>query len=137
VDLSAAWQVTNSESYVVFVDGDLLIDENVTVASGGFLAFVVRGSINIDPAVTTVEGLYIADSNLIVNSNGSVDVPLSANGSFTAWGSVSLNRDLDTDNFSTPAVVFSYRPDLIVNMPDDMRTYALQWSEVVPGTYGD
>jgi hypothetical protein len=39
--VDSPWSVESGESYVVFINGDLQIAENIEVANGGFLAFQV------------------------------------------------------------------------------------------------
>lgn len=137
VEGSGVWDVTPGESYVIFVNGDLRIAKNMTVDDGGFLAFIVSGDITIDPSVTNIEGLYLMNGNFVTESSGSGDIQLDVAGSVVAWGGVSLGRDLDTTNLTEPAEQFSYRPDLLVNMPEAMKVFALRWQEVVPGTFSN
>ncbi len=133
--VSGAWNVVANESYIVFVNGDLSINQNIDVAPGGFLTFIVKGDIIVDSAVTSIEGLYVSDGDFVTTTNGAVDVQLNVEGSVVAWGDVTLNRDMVANNSNSPSESFVYRPDLIVNMPDNMKTFVMQWSEVVPGTY--
>jgi len=133
--VSVPWTVTSGESYVVFVNGNLRIASNVTVEPGGFLAFIANGRITVSPAVTQVQGLYVADESLVTESNGVADVQLGFEGSMVAWGGVALGRDLSASNIDDPAETFTYRPDLLVNMPEKMKVFALRWQEVVPGTF--
>jgi hypothetical protein len=117
-----------------FVDGDLNINANVTVAPGGFLAFVVKGNIIVDSSVTEIHGLFVSDGDFNTLSAGT-DTQLRVEGSVVAWGNVNLARDLVGDNSNTPAELFVYRTDLLTAMPDEMKSFVMQWSEVVPGTY--
>lgn len=133
--VSSPWTVAAGESYVIFVNGDLRIASNITVANGGFLAFIVNGSVRVSPAVTDIAGLYIIDSTLITESNGTTDVPANFQGSVVAWGGVNFGRDLVASNVSQPGEKFTYRADLLNNMPDSMKVFALKWEEVVPGTF--
>ena len=126
--------VLAGESYVFFVNGDLRIAGDVTVADGGFLAILVNGSVNVSPAVEDIQGLYVVDSAMTTESNGTSDAPANFEGSVVAWGGVNLGRDLVSDNVSTAAEKFTYRVDLLNNMPDSMKVFALKWEEVVPGT---
>jgi len=134
-NVSEDWSVASEESYVVFVDGDLRIASDITVESGGFLAFIVNGDITVAPDVTQVQGLYVADLSLVTESNGVADIQLGFEGSMVAWGGVALGRDLSASNIDDPAETFTYRPDLLVNMPEKMKVFALRWQEVVPGTF--
>jgi len=137
VSLAGPWAVTAGESYVVFVDGDLELNRNVTVAEGGFVAFIVNGGITVTPGVTQMQGVYVADELFTTETNApSVDARLFVQGMVVAWGGVSLNRDLsDINNYLYPAEQFSYRSDLLINMPDKMKSFALRWQEVAPGSF--
>lgn len=133
--VSVPWTISAGQSYVVFVNGDLRIASNIEVEPGGFLAFMVNGSLRVSPAVAQVEGLYVVDGTLITESNGSVDMGLSFEGSMVAWGGVNLGRDLVSGNSLSAGESFRYRPDLLLNMPDSMKVFALKWEEVVPGSF--
>jgi hypothetical protein len=62
---------------------------------------------------------------------------LNVEGSIVAWGSVNLGRDLMEGNLDGPTEKFAYRPDLLINMSESMKVSQMEWSEVVPGTYGN
>lgn len=133
--VTTPWNIASGESYVVFVNGDLRIASNVTVAPGGFVAFIVNGNLAVSPAVTSMQGLYVIDSTFASETNSGTDVALGVEGSVVAWGGVSLGRDLVNTNSTIPGETFKYRPDLITNMPEKMKVFALKWEEVVPGTF--
>ncbi len=139
--LASAWSVPASESYVVFVSGNLDINQNVTVTSGGFLTFIVSGNVTVDPSVTSMQGIYISTGSFTTNSQYVKDVTndtqLVISGNVIAWGGVHLNRDLGADNVSTPAEQFVFRPDLLTNMPSKMKSFSLRWQEVPAGTFGN
>jgi hypothetical protein len=137
--ISAPWIIGDTEKYVVFVDGDLRISANITVAPGGFLAFITKGDIVISPAVTNLEGMYIASNNFVTDTVDILeviaDVALDVRGTVIAWGSMQLDRSLISGNSTTPAEKFTYRADLLTNMPEKMKTFAMNWQEVVAGTF--
>jgi hypothetical protein len=137
--ISSPWTVGSSEKYIVFVNGDLRIAADITVAPGGFLSFIVNGDITVAPAVTDIEGLYIASNNFVTETvditEVIADVALDVNGTVIAWGSMQLDRSLVSGNSTTPAEKFTYRPDLLTNMPEKMKTFAMNWQEVVAGTF--
>ncbi|MBP9669774.1 hypothetical protein KBD75_00015 [Candidatus Woesebacteria bacterium] len=139
--VSSQWVVGNGEKYVVFVNGNLRIGANTTVAEGGFLAFIVKGNITVDPGVSTMHGIYLANDDFVtesVDSSGSIaDVTLNVEGTVVAWGTFSLGRSLLSGNPANPAERFTYRTDLIENMPDKMKNFAMNWQEVAPGTFGE
>lgn len=139
--ISSPWTVGVGEKYVVFVNGDLRISNNITVANGGFLAFIVKGKVVVAPGVTSMQGMYIAGSNFETESvyvdPSPVDTQLNVEGNVIAWGELKLTRNLGATNNTTPGEKFTFRPDLLTNMPAKMKTFAMQWSEVAPGTFGN
>lgn len=42
-----AWHVTSDQSFVIFVNGNLTINDSITVDQGGFLAFIVSGNVTV------------------------------------------------------------------------------------------
>lgn len=132
--INSPWSITGADKIVVFVNGDLRINEDVTVVPGAFLAIIVSGDLIIGPNVSTVQGLYVM--NGVFNTLADSD-QLDVQGSIVTWSGVSLNRDLGDLNVSTPAERFTYRPDLLLNMTEAMKTFVLNWQEVAPGTFGD
>ena len=135
--VNGLWHIKNGEKYVIFVNGDLKINTDIVVDPGGFLMFIVKGDINVSHTVNDVQGLYVADGNLNTETNATTDNPLTFEGSMVAWGAVNLGRNLKAFNITTPGETFIYRPDLILNMPNNVKTFAMQWREVVPGTFGN
>lgn len=141
IDFGSPWNVASGESYVVMVDGDLRINQNITVANGGFLAFIVSGDVDVDPSVTDIQGVFIIDGAFNTESQYTgavVDVPLAVEGTVVAWANVSLNRDLgNAGNAVGAAETFTYRPDFIINMPGSMKAFILRWRELPAGVIGD
>lgn len=138
-DIANPWTVGATEKYVVFVNGDLNIKNNITVANGGFLAFIVKGNIVVDPGVTAVQGIYVANGNFTTLSIYSLgvtnDAPLAVQGSVVVWGNMDLRRNLGGAGNIDPGEQFGYRPDLLTSMPDKLKTFAMQWQEVPAGTF--
>lgn len=103
IDETQDFNLTNGQSLVVFVDGNLILDDSNTndtnhkitsVAQGGFLAFIVSGDIivtadvgyELDPLVpstptvsnvsSNVEGVFVANHDLIIQSKTAIgEVP--------------------------------------------------------------
>ncbi len=131
------WAIAAGETIVVFVDGDLTfadpdgIGDLVTVAEGGFAAFIVSGNITIGPDVTHLEGVYVADGTLTTQSAGSsADQSFTGEGTFVGWTQVALERGLgDTANETTPAESFIFRPDLVRSIPQQMKRSQIIWQE--------
>src|SRR5690606_3626632 len=53
---------------VIFVEGNLSINKNITTGTNGNLIFIVDGRISIGPNVTRLDGVYFADDNFQVTS---------------------------------------------------------------------
>lgn len=145
--INSAWNVGGGESIVVFVNGNLTINNSITVANGGFLAFIVSGNVTVTPTVcqsnpasvvATVQSVIVADGSMTVQSTGGGDCKFVAEGIFTAWNGINLERDFrdggsgDFLNAQYPAEVFRYRPDFVVNIPVRMTRPLYQWQEVAP-----
>lgn len=145
--IQSPWAVASGESYVIFVDGSLNIEdpvaegELITVDEGGLLAFIVSGDINIDATVGhsvltntagNLEGVFIADGVITIGSNGTADKRFVGEGTFAGHGGVSLDRtydELTNNNDRYPAETFVYRPDFIKNTPDQMKRSQMLWQE--------
>ncbi len=141
--VSTAWNIKAGESKVVFVKGDLSIKNTITVAKGGFLAFIVSGNIIVDPSVGTldhssttngqVQGVYISNQMIQVLPQG-VNIPdkkLVAEGTFAACNGIQIKRDFyGVDNNRYPGALFVYRPDFVLNTPAKMKESNYIWQEV-------
>ncbi len=132
----------------------------ISVEEGSFLAFIVKQNITIGkevgytlangltageylPSTTTpnLEGVFVADQLLIsesYNDTAIVDKKLIAAGTFVGWAGVNLNRDFNDEalglehNSYNPTETFIYRPDLVTNMPEEIKSFHQMWQEVAP-----
>ncbi len=144
--IQSPWDVTDGESYVVFVDGNLNIEdplaegELIKVAEGGFLAFIVSGDINIADTVGhtvlsntagNIEGVFMADGTITTETNGALDKKFIGEGTFVGWDDVIMLRDYNggVNNDSYPAETFVYRPDFVKNTPAEMKRPQMLWQE--------
>lgn len=131
------WNITTGENIVIFVDGNLTfadpdtVGELVKVEPGGFAAFIVSSNINIEANVTHLEGIYIADGILTIESTGAEnDVPFTGEGTFAGWEQVALERNLgEVANETSPAEQFIFRPDLVLHTPEQMKRSQVIWQE--------
>jgi len=130
---------------IIFIDGNLTISESISVDPGGFLAFIVTGNITISPNVgqadaasleAAVEGIFIADGQIIIQSDGDNDIPdkkFVGEGSFIGWSGVSLGRDYEGNlNNQNPVELFRFRPDFVINAPEAMKSSHYVWQEQAP-----
>ena len=130
------WSVNAGEKLIIFVDGNLTFrdfdastQQLYTVADGGFIAFIVSGSITIDdsvgydssanaPATTQVTGrrqgniagVFIADKQILIEGDGDttkVDKKFIGEGSFVSWGqqagleAIRFDRNFDITTLPT------------------------------------
>lgn len=147
--INSNWSITGNRKLVVFVNGDLTINANITVANGAFLAFIVKGNITVSPTVGTatvsqtgngqVQGVYVANGNLTVQSAGSTgtDLKFIGEGVFAVCGNIRLPRDFKNGgdasrNNLSPTSLFIYRPDLLSNTPELMKDSLSNWKEIAP-----
>lgn len=161
IDENSPWNLSNTEQMVVFVDGDLTIDDTVagenrliTVAEGGnaFLMFVVSGDITVTSNVgyadiytdatqadiSNVDGVFVADGLLIIDGvANTTDRKFIGAGTFVGWSGVELNRNFDngsdpTLNDNAATETFIFRPDFIVNAPKAVKSAQMTWREIEP-----
>ena len=124
----------------------------ITVDDGGFLAFIVKGTVTIgsttgygsipfpftvtqptpnrftDPNLT---GVFITNSTMTTEGNVGIDNQLIAAGTYVAQ-SFLFKRDLNDYNSSHPGELFIYRPDLWRNAPRALKELPINWQEVAP-----
>jgi hypothetical protein len=147
--ITQPWVVNSGETYIIFVTGDLNIQNTITVANGGYLAFVVRGNIVVDPTVGSVDptstvgqvqGVYIADGYFRTASSGLGDLKFVGEGTFVAWSGFQLQRNYAnastgagrTTNNAHPSELFKYRTDFLTNVPIEMQPQRTVWQQINP-----
>ena len=138
---------------------DSELDQVISVEEGGFLAFFAANNITFDesigyaidpasptiPAVTNananVVGVFVADNILTIDGFEATDVPdrkFIGSGNFVGWTNVALNRDFDDGDqgatlSSMQAVEnFIFRPDFMINFPDELKVINSNWRELTP-----
>lgn len=117
---------------VLFVDGNLTVNGNITKTAGsGFFMAIVDGNITLSPDVTELQGLYSTDLRF---STGGGANPLHVLGSISAptllGGAISFGRNLL--NNSIPAEVFEYDPSAIFLYPPELSVRGMKWKEITP-----
>ncbi len=137
------WSVADGEAIVILVPNDLVIDVNIDVAVGGFLAIISSGNISIGDEVTNIDGVYIADGIIATcessecgNSEGSGDITdeqLTVEGILVGWGGVDLRRNFaSADSNLNPSEFLIYRPDLQMNAYKYLLRSHYTWEEKAP-----
>ena len=139
--------VSSTKKIVILVPASLRVSNRITVAEGGFVAFIVSQDIIIDPNIgnnhshfgdVVVEGIFIANGNINTGTGVPGHEQLVGRGMFVAdanldgTGGFTFGRTLEADNSTHPAEFFEYRPDFLVNFPREMATRRMTWREVAP-----
>ena len=118
--------IINNTNGLLMVDGNVTISQNKTTPIGNFSMIVASGDITIDPSVTRFDGI-LAGNNIDIG--GSNATQLTINGSLYGTNQVNITRSYvdKIDNNDSPAVVVSFRPDFIFNMPTSMAKNVVDW----------
>jgi hypothetical protein len=83
-----------------------------------------------------IEGVFIANGRIILQSAGSDDKKFVGAGSFVGWSGVDLKRTFEKGqlgrirNNTTPVETFIYRPDFLLNTPELLKSTEMVWREV-------
>ncbi|PIS09563.1 hypothetical protein COT75_00945 [Candidatus Beckwithbacteria bacterium CG10_big_fil_rev_8_21_14_0_10_34_10] len=122
--------ISGGDKIVILHQGDVLITENINVDLSSFLLVIASGNITVNPSVTNLEGIFIANNINISSIGGGNDVPLSFEGSLIAWGDISLDRDTGLDMATTSPMIFIFRPDFMANAPDFIKMVFYDWQQI-------
>jgi len=114
---------------ILLVEGaGLTIKGDIVLTDGReFFGAFVNGAIDVDPLVTSLEGIYLADSTF--GTGIGID-QLHVRGSIASYGGVALQRDLNND--TNPSEFFEYAPDQILMFPTKLGARKISWKEVAP-----
>lgn len=115
---------------IYFINGDLTISNNLSIASGATVAFVVSGNVNIAKTVTGVSAALIASGNIHSAydiSEGEGSSTLTLRGLFSA-NKIILGRTLQgTNNADTPAEDFIYEPKYLTKLRGYFGRSSVVW----------
>lgn len=122
---------------VFFIDGNLTIDGNLKLAAADTATIIVRGNITVEPAVTRIDGIYVAGG--IFNSSNVNGAQLVINGAVYA-GTANLGRTLAAsgcgvflcDNAVHPAEIINFDLKYLVGLNTVLGSTAISWKEVAP-----
>jgi len=143
VKIDSNWSFPNNRKAVILINGKLTINGKIIVPIGSFLAFIVKGDIEIGGKVgeavgqagensPDIEGVYISDGK--INTNYDKDesgIRLVAAGIFVA-NDFLLGRNLENSGNTVPAEKFIYRPDFLINSYPGIWGRTILWSELAP-----
>ena len=121
---------TNGGTAIVLVDnGNLTINNNITVGANSALVFIVDGDITINSSVTRIDGVYFAEG---VFSTGSSNSQLVGKGSWfvSPDGQFTLGRDLGVNNATTPAEKVDFEPKYLLKLIEMLGESTYIWQEV-------
>ena len=127
---------------VFFIDGNLVVDGNLTLASSDSSIFIVKGNITINSDVTRIDGIYVAGGQFsdATDTSDESGAQLVINGSVFA-DSVRLNRYLGgsrcpsgdaCDNALTAADVINFQTKYLVALNSMIGSPSISWNEVAP-----
>lgn len=92
-----------------------------------------KGNITVNPALGgnpyDLEGIYIADGTF---NTGVAATQLKVRGTVVGYEGINLQRDLGSDNTTTPAEIFEYAPDQILLFSSNLGIRRINWKEVAP-----
>jgi hypothetical protein len=136
-----------SGDFIILVNGDLSIDENITVPPGSTVIFSASGDIVVCPTCSTsIQGIYSADGSFIVQGISDLptpgscptqDITLNIEGAVIAnaarnGGAFINHRSLCAGNSTTPVITFTERPSFLIYYPDLIKQTNRVWQELAP-----
>ena len=140
---------TNAGGFLAFfTTGDIIIRSNV----GTTLNPATLNNPTVNFINAHLEGVFFSNQKIIVNGreqdNAIANYPdrkLIAAGTFIGVEGVELNRRADDDTSATAAYKalnniqalenFLYRPDLLINWPDELKVSIINWREIAPRSF--
>ncbi|HSX39156.1 MAG TPA: hypothetical protein VLI92_01030 [Candidatus Saccharimonadales bacterium] len=121
---------TSTFNQIVFVNGDLTISTNISIAANSTALFIVKGKVSIAKAVTTVKAAIMTDGDFYTAYDINQD---EATPTLNLYGVYSANvfhlqRTLQgTNNSTTPSESFYYEPKYAINLRNSFGSYAVTW----------
>lgn len=115
---------------IVFVDGDILITDDVSIRDESTALFIVNGNVQIDKSVNNVGIAIIASGNIetaynIDPENDTVNT-LNMQGFYIA-DTIQFQRTLN-DNESTPAESIIFEPKYLIQQKNLFQTSSIEWT---------
>lgn len=115
---------------IVFIEGNLSIDNDIEVSASSTALFIVSGDVYIDKAVNTVGIAIFADGDLYSAYNigdGEATQTLNLNGMYSA-DEIKLQRTLQgTQNNDTPAESFEFEPKYMIQLREFFDESTVEW----------
>ncbi len=134
---------------MVVASGDITFDKNIGYDCGSDPAGLTCLDTNNSKMITAdrgqlIEGIFIASDNLTIESydtsgTATMNRKFVAGGTFVGWNGVNLPRKFENNtttdplarqkNAVSPTEQFFFRPDLVANTPEAIKTPDLTWKE--------
>ena len=117
---------------VFFINGDFTVNENNTVPVGQSLIVIAKGKIFFSQAVTQAQGIFIADSGMLADGTNAGALNISGSlYSASSTGDITFTRAFANplDNNNKPAVLVTYRPDIMFNLPGSLLKVLSGWRQ--------
>lgn len=126
--------IVSGRKVVILSRANVIVEGNTIVNPGGFLAVISSAQINIAPTVSQVQGMYTADGHISTGSAGEEqdNILFEGQGIFYSPSLVLARSPDPAVNFTTPAELFIFRPDLVLNAPSELWVSKMSWQEVAP-----
>jgi Mg-chelatase subunit ChlD len=129
---------TDRRTLVFSVKNDIIMHETIGRAPGEYSS--ARAA---DPSIKGLEGIYVADRNIILSSFGSCgereaeDLQLFVDGALIMnaagkGGNLEIERTLCADNTKYPTLIVRPRLDIILSLPSRVRQETNIWKELAP-----
>ncbi len=109
---------------VYFIDGNLTVNGNYTIATTEYNLFFVSGNLIVNKDVSTLHGIFIVQGTATIS--GETDINHNPNdtskqftfqGALSAKGAITVSRTLGAANNYNPSVIMTYRPDMVALLP--------------------
>ncbi|HEY5601018.1 MAG TPA: hypothetical protein VIK81_02920, partial [Patescibacteria group bacterium] len=131
------WGITSTPTVngpvIIFVDGNLRINQNLDTIGSGAVMFIVKGNIDIHGSAQTVDSFLITNQMLNSCYSGICNQKLTVNGGFVAHNGLNLTRDLGAGvNDVTPAELINYNPYYLAVFAPIIGSPNTTWQEVQP-----
>jgi len=130
--LQGNWKLPANRWLIIMVEGNINIPVDITVPDTSFLALVSANDIIFESSVSQAQGMFIADGSIDTNTGST---QFQAEGFFAASQFI-LSRDLEDNNPTTPAELFTFRPDFLINSYKDADNnlwwFDFKWEEIAP-----
>lgn len=121
-----------SKKLIIFIDGNVYINGDISINPDGFLAILTNGNISVARSVNSISGIFLSDLDFIAENGTNNDTPLNVTGTVIARNVQNLRQFQNNILTQTqPTLKFIFNPALILNMPEELKHQSVfSWQEV-------